>query len=179
MAEPIFPAGITSRGNVKLQFVTTIADLDAPSLAEITAVSSLDISCMLADAGWKPSITQNKGDAKRRICSKAGRKILGETMYELSDLLYSNNPQGAAASDGVKAAEKLVPNTSGIIVERLALDSIDTDWAVGQFVNLWPVNLGEQMDEYDLTDEFGEFWIRQALVAAGTGAPTRKVALVA
>ena len=179
MPTPVYPPGITVRGNVRLSFVTSIANPDAPKLTEINATSSLDISCMIGATGWKPALTQNKGNVARRICSKNDRQVLGASTYELPNLLYSNNPQGAAASDGVKASEKLVPGTTGWIVERLGLDSIATDWAVGQFANVWNVTLGDQIDEYDLSDEFGEFWISQALVAAGTGAPYRRKALVA
>jgi hypothetical protein len=178
MAFPVYPAGVQVRKTVRLAFVTTIADLDAPKIAtEINAASSQDISCYTTPEGWKPSLTQNKGTAPRRVCSGVDRQVLGSSMYELPDLLYANNPQGEAASVGVLATEKLVPGTSGYIIERLGLNIDTVDYAVGQFVNVWPVTLGDQVDEYDITDEFGEYLIRQPLVVSGTGVPTRRAAL--
>lgn len=178
MAFPVYPAGVQVRKTVRLAFVTTIANLSAPKIAtEINAASSQDISCYVTPEGWKPSLTQNKGNAPRRICTGADRQNLGSEMYELPDLLYANNPQGAAASVQVLAAEKLVPGTSGFIIERLGINIDATDYAVGQFVNVWPVTLGAQLDEYDITDEFGEYLIRQPLVVSGSGLPTRRAVL--
>lgn len=179
MAIPVFPAGVQVRKTVRLTFVTAIADPTAPKLAtEINAVSSQDITCYVTPEGWKPALTQNKGNAPRRVCSGADRQNLGSVMWELPDLIYANNPQGAPASVGQLATEKLVPGTTGFIVERLGLNIDSTDYAVGQFVNVWPVTLGAQTDEYDITDEFGEYTTRQALVVSGAGEPFRKKAIV-
>ena len=179
MATPVYPPGVQVRGSVKLIAVPTIADPNAPKLAtEVNAASALDISCMVGAAGWKPSLNQSKGNAPRRACSKAERQVLGFAMYELQDLLYSTNPQSATGGDGVKAQEKLVPGTTINIVERLGVD-ISTDLAVGQWVNIWPVTLGEQVEDYDLADEFGEYLVRQTLVMAGSGVPFRRKQLVA
>lgn len=180
MAFPVYPAGVQVRKTVRLAFVTTIADLDAPKIAtEVAAASSQDISCYVTPEGWKPSLTQNKGSAPRRICSGNDRQNLGAVMYELPDLLYANNPQGADGSVDIAAMEKLVPGTEGYIIERLGLDIDSTDWVVGQFVNVWPVKLGAQLDEYDVTDEFGEYLVRQPVVVAGSGEPTRRAVLAA
>ncbi|MDF1705014.1 MAG: hypothetical protein P1U38_09595 [Aeromicrobium sp.] len=179
MATPVFPPGITVRGNVKLAFVTTLADPTAPKLTEINAGSSVDISCMLATDGWKPALEQNKGNVPRRVCSKNDREVLGAEKYTFPNLHYSNNPQGEDGSPGVKASETLVPGTTGYVVERLGLDSIEDDFAIDDYVNVWAITLGAQLDDYDLTDEFGEFWITQGVVAAGTGAPLRRVQVVA
>lgn len=179
MAAPVYPSGITVQGNVKLQFVTAIATPTAPKLAtEINAVSSLDISCYVMNEGWQPDIEQNKGEAPRRLCTRATRDVFGNVKYTLPDLMYSMNPQGAALSSGVLASEKLVPGTSGFIVERLGLDAIATDWAIGQFVNVWAVTLGNQLDVFDAGDEFNEFAIKQSIIVGGSGIPTRKVAIV-
>lgn len=180
MAEPIYPSGVTVRGNVKLQAVIgAIADTDTPLLSEITASGNLDISCMVATEGWKPTLEPNKGTAKRRVCSKNDRQVHNASLYTYPDLLLSSDPQAEDGADGRKAEEILVPGLTIWIVERLGKDSIDVDWAVDQWVNLHRVTLGEQADDYDLTDENGEFYVRQPIVAAGSGAPIRRKKLVA
>lgn len=180
MPAPVYPSGVTVQGNVKLAFVPTIAAVAAPKIAtEINAAGSLDISCYVSGDSWKPTIDQNKGEAPRRLCTKATRDVFGNVKYTLPDLVYSYNPQGVAATDGVKAAEVLVPGTSGFIVERLGLDAVGTDWVIGQFVNVWAVTLGRQQDWFDPGDEFNEFMKTQALVIGGNGTPTVRSVLAA
>ena len=160
----ISPAGVKAQGNVKLQWVATIADINNPTVAEITAGTALDISCFMAAEGWAPSIDAAKGTSTRRLCSKQLYEQFGNTTYSLADLSYVYNPQGAAASDAMKAYEKLVPGTSGYFVVRLGLDAVTVDWAATQFVSVWPVTLGERLEVMDPSDEFSEILVSQSVI---------------
>ena len=171
----ISPAGVKAQGNVKLQWVPTIASVTAPTLAEVNAAGSLDLSCFMTAEGWAPSVDTAKGTSTRRLCSKQLYEQFGTTTYSLSDLSYIYNPQGTANTDPMRAYEKLVPGTAGYFVARLGLDGITVEWAAGQFVSVWPVRLGERLETLDPTDEFAEILITQSVIV--TGARTERVAL--
>lgn len=180
MAAPVYPSGVTVQGNIKLQWVTVIADPEAPSLAtEINAASSLDISCYVGGDSWNPDIEQNKGEAPRRLCTKVQRDVFGNLKYSLADLMYSVSPQGAALSEGKKAYEALTPGTTGFIVARLGLDAVDTDWAAAQFVDIWPVTLGARLKVGDPSNEFNEFMVKQPIVVAAPGQPYEDIVIAA
>lgn len=171
----ISPTGVKAQGNVKVQWVPTIASQAAPTNAEVIAAGSLDISCYLLSEGWTPSIDNAKGTSPRRLCSKVLYEQFGNTTYGLGDLQYIYNPQGVALSNDMKAYEKLVPGTAGYFVVRLGLDGVAVDWAVGQFAEVWPVRLGERLPVFDPGDEFAEIAVQQAVIV--TGARTERVAL--
>lgn len=176
----IFPEGVTVQGNVGLFWVPVIAVSTAPKLAtEINAAASLNISCFVMGGSWSPGAEQSKGEAPPRLCSKVTFDRLGNTKYTLQDLVVSVDPQGATGSDGVKAYEKMTAGLAGYVVERLGLDARLSAWAVGQFVNVWPVTLGVRMPiTGDTSDEYAEFTYAQSLVVRTPG-PSERVAVVA
>ncbi len=171
----VSPTGVKTLGAFKVSWVATIANIAAPTNTEVTAGTALDISCYLLADGLTRTVTTNKGNAQRRLCTRIQYEANGITTYSLSDLHYIVNPQGAALATSMLAYEKLVPGTSGYFVVRLGLDPVSTDWAVGQFVEVWPVTLGDRMIDGDPTDEFSEFFVTQSV--AVTGARTERVAL--
>lgn len=174
MAAPTFPAGVTAQGNTKVLFTPT-ADREAPSLATLTGTGSLDVSCFLQT--WAPAAEANKGTAPRRVCSKRRFEKFGTTTESIGDLSYVVDPQGAEGSDGKLAYEALTEGTTGYFVERLGKD-VDTDFAVGDFVVVRPVLFGVQVITGDVTDEFAEFVVTQAVAVQAPGAGPL-VALVA
>lgn len=176
MAAPTYPAVPTAQGNVKVLFTPT-ADREAPSLAGITAVGSLDVSCFLHRGAWAPAAEANKGSAPARLCDTRQFEKFGLTTESIGDLTYAFDPQGAALSDGVLAYEALVEGTEGYFVERLGIDA-DTDFTVGDFVRVIPVVLGPQVPTGDTSDEFAEFTVTQAVAVQAPGAGPR-VALIA
>lgn len=172
----INPTGVTAQGNVKLIYVATIADTEEPAMTELSAGTSLDVSCYLFEGGWQPAQEANKVTAPRRLCSRVVYEKFGTTTQSLGDIRYSVSPQAAAASDGKKALEKFVPGATGYLVERLGLDAVTVDFAVGQFVNLYPVVFGPQLITGDTSDEAAEFEVQQPI--AQSGPSVQNVALV-
>jgi hypothetical protein len=74
------------------------------------------------------------------------------------------NPQGAAATSGLLAWEKLTPGTSGYFVTRYGLNARETDFTAAQFVDVWPITLGERLIVGDPADEFSEFMVQQSVI---------------
>ncbi len=173
----IKPTPVKVQGNTKVIFVATLVAPAAPKMTEVSAVSSLDLSGYFMADGWAPSVDVNKGSAPRRLFTRKQFEQFGITQYTLGDLMYSFDPQGAAASNGVKAYEKLTPGLTGYFLERQGLDADTVDYAIGQFVAVWPVTLGDRLPMGDVTDEFAEYTVRQPVIVPADR--TERVALVA
>lgn len=170
MPAPIFPTAVAVMGNVKVQFVTAIASLTAPSLAtEINAASSLDVSCYLTADGWSGTSESSKVTPPRRLCSKRVFERNGVVNDSLTNIHYIIDPQAAAATNGKKAFEKLTNGATGYFVVRFGLDAQTVDWTAGQFVNIWPVVLGVPTITGDAGDEAAEVYVDQGVAVAAPG----------
>lgn len=171
----VIPAGVKVQGSLNVKWVTTMAlGGTAASLAEINAASSKEIADFLTT--WAPGINQNKGNPPRRIGSTVQFEQFGNVTYSLGDLSYMYTPQGAALSAGLKAWEALTPGLSGYFVERQGIDSA-TAFAIGQFVSVWPVTLGQRLPAGDPTDEFAEYMVTQPVIVPSNR--TERIAIVA
>jgi hypothetical protein len=168
---PVTPvAGITAMANRKLIFVITLVTAGlVPKMTEISAGSSLDISDYLYADGWAPQLSTNKVTSPRRVGSGRVFEKNGLATESLGDLHYMYQPQAAAASAGKKAFEVLTSGATGYIIERLGLDAYSVDFAIGQFVNVIPVQLGVQLPSGDSTDEAAEFGIMQSVSVTSPG----------
>lgn len=125
-----------SDGNVKIAVVTTIADPEEPTVAELTAGTVVDISCYLTGDGWAPGGSQNTVE-DRRLCSVQIYGTPGTASYSL-ELTYIENPQSSTDND---AFDALDPGTLVYIVERRGI-AYDTAFAAGQKVTVHPVRPG-------------------------------------
>jgi len=166
MTAPIRPASTKAYGKEKWSFVSAIADLDTPLLTEINAGTSLDISCYLFDSTDRPGQNTNRVSRERRVCDTTTYEQIGTTSYTGGNALYAVNPQAAAGSDGKKALEKLPDGTVGFLVRRLGID-VNTDYAAGQFVDVFPVEFGPGMPTKQGDGESSEVAITQAFAITG------------
>lgn len=141
MVAPTRPASSKAFKREKWLYVPTIATIAAPTVAEVTAVSVLDISCYLFDSSARPTANTNLVEKERRICDGATYQQVGSTTYAGGEMVAALDPQAAAASDGKKAWEKFPEGTTGYLVRRLGID-VNTDLAAGQFVDVFPVEFG-------------------------------------
>lgn len=174
----VYPEGTGVQGNIAIKIVMDIANLAAPKLAtELNAASSLDISCYLYANGWNPSITTSRVTAPRRLCTRQQLQQFGADTYELADLVYSYDPQEDDADPANEALATLAKGLEVYAVERLGLDARDTAWAVGQYVDIHPIRLGEQGRAGDPTDETSEFQIVQSVIY--TAPPVRRSIIAA
>lgn len=173
----IKPTGVTVQGAIKVIYVATIADPNAPKMTELSAGTSLDLTGMLYGDGWAPGVETNRVSAPRRLYSKKIRERLGITTESMGNLHYVIAPQAVAASDGKKAYEKLVEGTTGWFVERHGPDAETVDFAIGQFVTSYPIKVGVQPIVGDPNSEEAEFYVDQPVEI--TGDVVRLKALVA
>lgn len=161
MALPTFPPGVKARGKIAVAFVFAVANIQAPTLAEVTASGGITISCYLTD--FNVTNSQNKG-ADTRLCSEQQYETLGDSTFSIDDLVYIMDPQ-VNAPDTAKA--KLAPGSNGFLIPRYGLSARTADWAAGQFVDVLPVTLGDRVKSRTTTDEFGKFAYTQHVAISG------------
>lgn len=165
----VFPEATPSLGNTKVWAVVAVADQAAPKLAtEIGAATTVDLSNYLIPQGWNPTASTAKGTKQRRLGTKAIQEQLNSTTYQMADLMYVYDPQGAAGALANKAKALLTEDTKIYFVERMGLDA-DVAGATGQLTRVHYCKLGPQIVSADRTDENGEFYIMQSLVYVGSG----------
>lgn len=181
MAEPLRPTAAKLYGRENWIFVPTIASGTlAPTVAEITGASSLDITnIVFQDGAPAPSQATNVVDQNRRFGDTTVAQFVGTTTYGGGEFTYQFNAQGAAASDPVLAWEKFL-NSSGTVTGYFARRqnvTKSTTPAAGQFVDVYPVEIGPSMPTRSGDGESAE----GAAVAtfAVTSAPAFKKAILA
>lgn len=160
----LFPEATKAQGNISVTVVQTIADMAAPKLAtEINAASSVNVSCFLYNGGMG-TLTQNKGEAPRRLCTTDTFQQFGNTSYDVSDLSYLYNPQEDDADPANEAKAALTEGTDVYLVVRKGLDAQTSAYATGQLVDVWHVRLGPQNRSMTGDGEFDEFAITQSAI---------------
>lgn len=145
MAEPLRPTPAKTYGRKNWIFVPTIASAAAPTAAELTAASALDITNIaFADGEPTPTQSTNLVAQQRRVGDTTENQFVGTTTYAGGDMTYALDPQAAALSSGVKAWETLGAGTTGYLVRRLGVSKA-TAVTAGQFVDVFPVEFGPSM----------------------------------
>jgi len=132
------PAAVESNGTVLVIFFTAVADINAPKLSEVTAVSSLDLSCYLTGDGLNTDTSENNIEDPR-LCSKQTFESPGDFSRTL-ELTYVFNPE---SPDDDEARITLARGTKGYIGIRWAVDS-EQAIAVGDIFDVYPVTMGAQ-----------------------------------
>lgn len=127
-------------GNVKVVWVPAIADPDAPTVAEVTGASAVDVSCYLTGDGWNPGLDEQT-ISDDRLCSRETFEQAGRSSRTLT-VRYVINPTDPTNN---KAQETFVPGTQGFFVVRPGTD-YEPDLAASDNVRVWPVSAG-QMNE--------------------------------
>lgn len=167
------PPGIPGAGALALVFVpgglTTPA---APKLTEISATTSINISCHLMSDGFGQTAEQNNGTG-RRLCSSIQYDVLGPTKFSFEVLKYVYDPQNPLSTLN-KAYAGLIPGTVGDLVMRWGIPG-QTDFATTQVVDVKSIRLGPQNKETPTDD--GELVVTQPV--AWTGAVNLDKAIVA
>lgn len=142
MTAPLRPTSVKAYGNDKWAFVPSIAAIATPLATEVTAAGALDVSLMMFVDSGLPDQATNRVTKTKRIGDTTVFEQIGDTNYQGFDMIFQFDAQGAALSNGVKAWEKFSPGgVTGFLVRRVGL-SINTDFAAGQFVDVYPVEIG-------------------------------------
>lgn len=147
MPEPLRPnpAKVYTRQN--WIYVPTIASGTlAPTVAEATAASALDITnIVFQDGAPSPSQSTNLVEQNRRLGDAALFQFVGTTTFTGGEITVQFDPQGAALADSVKAWEKFAAGgLTGFLVRRMNVAKA-TNVIAGQFVDVYPCEFGPFM----------------------------------
>jgi hypothetical protein len=156
MAAPLKPQKVTANGKDSWWLVPAIANLAAPTVAEINAVSGLNISCFLLAEQEGVTGSAEKVRLARLLCETTTTEGLGEQTWSLADMQGVFDPQGATGSDGKKAWELVKNGFDGYLVRRQAVVALaNAAVTAGQFVDAFKVETGIATPGKSATDASG------------------------
>ena len=177
MAEPIRPTAGKQYGKDNWLLATVIASpTGAPAVAEMTAVSTLDITRILFASSAKPAASTNLGEAPSRVGDTDTYQRVGKKQYTGGELRYAINDQAAAGSDEKKLYEKILAGGEFRLINRRHLNR-DVAPAAGQFVHTYPIELGTSDPVPEGDGEFAEG--AMSATFAIVGPPSIMVAVLA
>jgi hypothetical protein len=134
------PVSNTADGNLKVLWVTTIADTSAPTVTELTAGTVIDLSCYLTADGFTPG-TDEQVINDDRLCSTQTFEQVGRFMDSLQ-IAYVYRAQDVAGTDN-KAFHTLKRGTAGYVVTRWGQTHSDAV-ASTDVVDVYPATCGQQ-----------------------------------
>lgn len=177
MVAPVRPASAKSKGTTKIVFVPAFTGAyTAPDVTAAAGASALDVTKMFFESSAMPDASTQMARAPRRVGDVESYEFVGEVQWTIGEMRYAFNPQAAALSDQKKAFEKFPYGTTGYLLFRKGIDR-DTDLATGQFVTVYPVEFGSQVETDEGDGDGAEIAIKQGVGVTGT--PAQVVALVA
>lgn len=137
MTQPV-PPGMLTNGTSKIVVVQAIANMAAPKLTEVNAVSSVDISCYIMGDGWSESISENTIE-DTRLCTLQVFQEPGDFTEELEiTFVYDNYDD-----DNDEARTTLVPYTTAYMVARTGKPNA-SPFIVGDIVDVFKYKAGKQ-----------------------------------
>lgn len=127
-------------------WIPTIASVAlAPTVAEATAASALDITLMGFDGTMPdPQLDAQAVDQQRRFGDAVTYQFPGPVKYTGGTVTLAMNPQAAALSDPVKAWEKFTVGATGFFARRLNV-SLEVNVTAGQFLDVFPASIGGRL----------------------------------
>lgn len=154
------PEGVPSDGTVRVDFVPTLTDPLAATLAELTGATAEMIGCHLFGIGMGANTERKE---KRRLCSRNKYELLGATTYTIDALNYVYDVQNPESHTNAAYAA-LVPRTTGFLVVRWGIDAGEP-LAEGQVVDIFPIRLGQRIKQ--APEENDELTVSQEVVVIG------------
>jgi hypothetical protein len=159
----LFPTGVAANGNVRVQWVNTIADPTAPTATELNAAGGIDLSCVLTAFGTGYS-QETSEDV--RICSTQVFQSPGSITYTVEDIEYIVTPQDDSPTGENKAAIQLTPGEAGFFVFRWGT-TYSTAFAADDVVDVYPASLGGSAKVYERN---AKIRARQGVIVTAPGA---------
>lgn len=146
------------------------ADYTAPTALELGAASVLDFTRMaFRDGTAAPTQSTNRVQEQPRLGDDVGFERKGITQLTGGTLTYAVDPQVASGEDGKKVWEAFLDGPDGGWLVRRLNVARDTAVTVGQFVTVYPADLGPSLEVEVGDGESGEvggtcdYFIREAI----------------
>lgn len=156
--------GVSAQGNETVIYVPTIAVPTAPTVAELTGGTALNLGYALR--AFSPASEQGTSE-DIRLASTQTFENPGRVRKTLDDITYVYDPQAAVPTASNKHYETLKLGVTGWLVDRRGIPAT-TAVAAAQKVDLYPVQFGSQRRvAIDPSAEGGKFEIIQKPFVVG------------
>lgn len=156
-----------SDGNIKVVYVPTLADPSAPTVTELTATGSVDLSCFIKSDGRAHTVDEDTVD-NSKLCTTDNTETPGRIKHSWT-LTYSREDDEEADM----AYSTLKKGTTGFLVQRIGT-AYATAFAADDKVDVFPVTAGYQLEQPDVG---GLVWYQQKMFVTAQSYP--QVAVVA
>lgn len=166
---PIYePVAVKQQGSDKIVFCTDLASAAAPSLAtELNAASSVEGTLAMYGT-WRPPVNVETGNAPTRIGTSTQLPQEGNAQLQVIPVSYPHDPSADDTDPQNKLRALLAEGVELYAVVRRGVDK-DTDWTVGDRVEVWHVRCGYQdTDSATGDDAFAEYAVSQNLIPLGS-----------
>lgn len=179
MVAPVKPTKIKMTGRQTFWLVPAIADISAPTVAEINAVSGINLSCTLLATSTALTPTFNKVAFDRYLCETDTTEANDTTSWSMADLIGGFDPQAAALSDDKAGFEFLRDPFVGFAVFRNGkpADVVSPAAVAAEFVNVAAVDITAAVDISSPAE--ASAWARWTAGVSVTGTPAMNVAVAA
>lgn len=144
MPEPLRPTPAKAYTRENWFFIPVIASATlAPTIAEATALTALDITNMLyRDQAPNPESTTEMVKQEPRLGDDVTYEYVGATEITGGRITMQFNSQAAALADAVKAWEKFaIGGVTGFMANRVNVPKA-TNLLAGQFLHVYPAEFG-------------------------------------
>lgn len=162
-----FPEGVSSLGKDGWWWILAIANKTAAAVAEVTAVSVLQVNLAARPGLGIASETARVDD--RRHGSAKSYESFGLTKDTMGDITWIDRPQDAQAAATAKHRDQITDGLVGFLLNRRGLGSASENFvalAAGQRYTLVPVQAGPQT-QTAAPDEGGQFEYKQPMIIVG------------
>lgn len=134
-----------------------LEDYTAPTVTELTAVSVLDFTRMAFREGTsQPTQSTNRVQAPERLGDDQNYERKGTTNVTGGQIQFAMDPQAIAASDAKKLWELWLSGPDGGFLVRRLNVARDADVTAGQFVSVYPADIGPAFELEVGAGESGE-----------------------
>lgn len=177
MAAPLKPQKKTANGKDTWWLVPAVADITAPTIAEINSASGLNVTCFMLAEQEGFSVSTSKSSLSRLLCETSTTEGIDTTTWSMPDIMGVFDPQAAADAVGKEFWELVKDGFTGYAVRRQGVKSdVDSDVTAGQFVDVAPVEFGPATPTKTANDGSGIYDFMSTV--AITDAPAFNVAVV-
>lgn len=176
MVLPTKPRKVQSRGKDSWFLVPAIANVNAPTAAEVNAASGINISCAVLAEGDSLTRTTNKVTLPAYLCETDQYEGLDRATWSMGDIVGGFDPQAAVDSDDKEAFEFLRDGFSGFAVRRQGVAASVGAATTSHFVDVVPVEIDEAMTDSSGTDGSAIYVFRAGVAVTGKPGINVKVA---
>lgn len=159
-----YPEGVSTQGNETVIFVPALSNPAAPTVAELTGSSAINLGFALR--GFSPNSEQGTSD-DIRLATTITYENPGRSKLTLDDLTYVYDPQAVVPTATNKHYEILKQGVTGFLVDRRGI-AASTAVVATQKVDVYRITLGDQRRAaVDPSAEGGKFEITQKPFVTG------------